>query len=127
MKKAVDALYSQEHNGNWEATPAGSSEFGINGLQWSGTTAITTYALLCTGEHRRTRVSRRPSAFWLRTSKGVYASAARCLVWSRSLAVIFSREDLSAGLVGEPVDGITGYSPASATELMTNILLSEGR
>ena len=40
------------------------------------------------------------------------------------LAVIFSREDLSAGLVGEPVDGITGYRPASATELMTDIILS---
>ena len=39
------------------------------------------------------------------------------------VAIIFSREDLSAGLVGEPVDGITGYSPASATELMTDILL----
>ncbi len=40
------------------------------------------------------------------------------------LAIIYSREDLSAGLVGEPVDGIMGYSPASATELMTHIILS---
>jgi len=39
------------------------------------------------------------------------------------LAVIWSREDLSPGLVGEPVDGITGYTPASATDLMTNIVL----
>ena len=39
------------------------------------------------------------------------------------VAIIYSREDLSAGLVGEPVDGITGYSPASATELMTAIIL----
>jgi len=41
----------------------------------------------------------------------------------RRLAVIYSREDLSAGLVGEPVDGVTGYTPASATELMKNVIL----
>jgi len=37
-------------------------------------------------------------------------------------AVIFSAEDLSVGLVGQEVDGINGYSPASATSLMRNIL-----
>ncbi len=30
-------------------------------------------------------------------------------------AVFYSREDLSGGLVGEPVDGIIGYSPESST------------
>lgn len=39
------------------------------------------------------------------------------------VAVFFSREDLSAGLVGEPVDGIVGYSPETATDIMRNILL----
>ena len=39
------------------------------------------------------------------------------------LAVFYSREDLSAGLVGEPVDGIIGYEPATATQIMRNILL----
>ncbi|CAN5418815.1 hypothetical protein BH10PLA1_BH10PLA1_20980 [soil metagenome] len=38
------------------------------------------------------------------------------------LAVIYSREDLSVGLVGQAVDGIVGYSPATATSLMTRIL-----
>jgi len=38
------------------------------------------------------------------------------------LAVIYSREDLSVGLVGQPVDGIIGYTPATATRLMANIL-----
>jgi hypothetical protein len=37
-------------------------------------------------------------------------------------AVFFSREDLTAGLVGEPVDGVYGYAPASATRLMSDIL-----
>ena len=38
-------------------------------------------------------------------------------------AVFFSREDLSAGLVGEAVDGITGYEPDVATAIMRNIIL----
>jgi hypothetical protein len=39
------------------------------------------------------------------------------------LAVIYSKEDLSVGLVGQPVDGIVGYSPPSATLLMSKALL----
>ena len=38
-------------------------------------------------------------------------------------AVLFSREDLSVGLVGQPVDGIVGYAPDTATELMTRAIL----
>jgi hypothetical protein len=38
------------------------------------------------------------------------------------MVLIYSREDLSAGLVGQAVDGIIGYDPASATALMTHIL-----
>lgn len=33
-------------------------------------------------------------------------------------AILFSREDLSAGLVGQSVGGVLGYTPASATELV---------
>lgn len=38
------------------------------------------------------------------------------------LAVIYSREDLSAGMVGETMDGIIGYTPDTATALMTRII-----
>lgn len=38
-------------------------------------------------------------------------------------AVFFSREDLSAGLVGQPVDGIFGYSPEAALHIVTRIAL----
>ncbi len=38
-------------------------------------------------------------------------------------AVYYSREDLSGGLVGEDVDGIVGYDPATATNIMAGILL----
>jgi hypothetical protein len=38
------------------------------------------------------------------------------------IAVFFSAEDLSTGLVGEPVDGVYGYDPESATGLMRNMI-----
>jgi hypothetical protein len=37
--------------------------------------------------------------------------------------VFYSREDLSAGLVGQPMDGILGYDPNTATQIMRNIIL----
>lgn len=39
------------------------------------------------------------------------------------VGVFFSAEDISGGLVGEPVDGILGYDPDSATALMEKMLL----
>jgi Domain of unknown function (DUF4159) len=36
--------------------------------------------------------------------------------------VFYSAEDLTEGLVGQPVDGIYGYTPQVATSLMANIL-----
>ena len=38
------------------------------------------------------------------------------------VAVIYSAEDLSVGLVGQSVDGIIGYDPATATELMARVI-----
>jgi hypothetical protein len=37
--------------------------------------------------------------------------------------LFYSRQDLSAGMVGQSVDGIVGYSPATATAIMRNIVL----
>ena len=42
-------------------------------------------------------------------------------------AVYYSRLDLSAGLVGEPVDGIVGYAPATATEIVRHVLLAAAK
>jgi hypothetical protein len=39
------------------------------------------------------------------------------------IGVFYSAEDISGGLVGEPVDGIIGYSPDSATALMEHMIL----
>ncbi len=38
-------------------------------------------------------------------------------------AVFISREDLSTALVGEPVDGVNGYTPATAAQLMASMLI----
>lgn len=37
-------------------------------------------------------------------------------------AIFFSHEDLSVGLVGNPVEGIIGYEPAWASEIVMNII-----
>jgi hypothetical protein len=42
---------------------------------------------------------------------------------SKRVGVFFSAEDLSEGLVGQAVDGIFGYEPASATDLMRNMVM----
>jgi len=47
----------------------------------------------------------------------------RGITVDKRLAVIYSREDLSAGLVGQPIDGIHGYTPDWATALMRNVIL----
>jgi hypothetical protein len=38
-------------------------------------------------------------------------------------AIYYSRYDLSAGLVGEDVDGIVGYDPDSSSEIMSGIII----
>jgi hypothetical protein len=39
------------------------------------------------------------------------------------MRVFYSREDLSFGMIGQPRDGILGYSPETATNIMRNLLL----
>ena len=39
------------------------------------------------------------------------------------LGVILSGEDLSAGLVGQQVDGVVGYDPATATDIVRHVVL----
>jgi hypothetical protein len=41
----------------------------------------------------------------------------------RRIAVFYSPLDLTAGLVGQPVDGIFGYEAETATNIMRNIVL----
>jgi hypothetical protein len=45
------------------------------------------------------------------------------IVQNGRIVAYYSRHDLSAGLVGQQVDGIDGYDPASATAIMRNIVL----
>jgi hypothetical protein len=41
----------------------------------------------------------------------------------KRLAVLFSKEDLSTGLVGQSVDGVIGYEPQTATQIVANVIL----
>jgi hypothetical protein len=88
MEKAVAALYAQQVNGNWEhaGIPAGWGKNFENAksLHWTGITAITVYALLCSGESESDkRLTTAIDFLAANPSNGVYASACRCLVWSR--------------------------------------------
>jgi hypothetical protein len=42
----------------------------------------------------------------------------------KNWAVVFSAEDLATGMVGQQVDGINGYIPACATEIMRRLVLN---
>jgi len=85
MKKAVGCIYAQEANGNWETVATPTTDAGaVTGLQWTGMTAISTYALLCAGESETDpRLVSAINFLSEHPSGGVYAAASRCLVWSR--------------------------------------------
>lgn len=59
----------------------------------------------------------------LRSHGSVKEPRVRGIAVGSRIGVFYSPEDLSVGLVGQPVDGIDGYSPETATAIMTNILL----
>jgi len=87
MTKAIAALYAAQKNGNWELvqarSPANESK-EVTGGQWTGLTALSTYALLSAGEDEKDpRIAAAIDFLAKRPSQGVYASACRCLVWSR--------------------------------------------
>jgi hypothetical protein len=48
------------------------------------------------------------------------------LTLGNRVAVIYSADDISSGLVGQSIGGIVGYAPESATRLMENILTYAG-
>lgn len=50
----------------------------------------------------------------------------RSVAQNGKTVLYYSPQDLSVGMVGQDVDGIFGYSPNTATELMRNILLKAG-
>jgi hypothetical protein len=49
--------------------------------------------------------------------------AIQAIKFGKRIGVYFSRQDLSCGLVGQPVDGVYGYEPTTATTLMSAMLL----
>ena len=83
VEKAKAFLYSHQKNGNWEEVASPSEDFkDINGGQWSGMTAIATYALLCAGEKPTDPRLASAIDFLAKTeTRGIYAAGTRCLVW----------------------------------------------
>jgi hypothetical protein len=58
------------------------------------------------------------------TLGAIHVPRLKAITHAGRIVCVYSAEDLSVGLVGQPVDGIVGYTPASATTLMRKILLS---
>jgi hypothetical protein len=79
------------------------------------------HPLYSSGAAKLEAVAYRP--FAQRVVGGAKAPRLQAVTVGRRPAVFVSREDLSAGLVGHSVDGVIGYDPRSATEIMTRLVL----
>jgi len=84
---------------------------------------LATANALFTTDPKITDVSYRPFA---RKTLGQQTNTPllRGLDMDKRTAVYFSREDLSAGMVGQSVDGIIGYSPATTRQLIQHLLMT---
>lgn len=49
-------------------------------------------------------------------------SRLQCVKLNGRVAIVFSRDDLPAGLVGNDVDGVVGYTPATALQLVESLI-----
>jgi len=93
--------------------------FGIKAQRLLDTRVVTGDGL--TGGSNLTQVRYRPYA------QQVFAAhettpRLRGLVIDGQPRVLFSREDISQALLDQPCWGVAGYSPATARQLMANIL-----
>ena len=86
IDRGVNYIYSQQHDGNWETVTAPSPpqmDNKISGAQWTGLTALATYALLESGQKSSDPRIDAAIKFLLNSkTTGTYALGARCLVWS---------------------------------------------
>ncbi|MDB5333243.1 MAG: Prenyltransferase and squalene oxidase repeat protein [Phycisphaerales bacterium] len=51
----------------------------------------------------------------------------RAITVGGRVGVYYSREDITGGLVGQAVDGVLGYEPKTASQLMTNMVMSASK
>jgi hypothetical protein len=56
----------------------------------------------------------------------VHVPRIRAIEHNGRVEVFYSREDITEGMVGQKVDGVDGYSPQSATDLMRNMVIYAG-
>ncbi len=71
---------------------------------------------------RLSRLDYRPFAFEVFSARETRPRL-RAIFVDGEPRVLFSREDISHGLLDQPVWGVAGYSPESARNLLGNILL----
>ena len=54
--------------------------------------------------------------------RGTKTPVIRGITFGKNVRVFYSHLDISGGLVGEPVDGVYGYDPQTATQLMSAMI-----
>ena len=57
-----------------------------------------------------------------RVSRAAHVPQLRAATVDGRPAVLYTPEDVSVGLVGQPIDGVAGYTPADATKVVTAVL-----
>ena len=122
IDKGKAYLYSIQKNGNWEVVPAPdltqTGGWQVENTQYTGLTAIATFALLASGEDPNDPRIKQAVDFLKKTeTHGIYALGLRCQVWnmitlddSVKAAVIRDRKLLLDGMsTKDPSVGFYGY------------------
>lgn len=78
------------------------------------------HAVYSAGDYPREKAAYRP--FTMKRIGTVTTPHLRGITINGRTAVFFSHEDISVGLVGTEVEGVNGYAPAYATDLMARII-----
>src|SRR5688572_23643810 len=85
VRRAVEFLYSQQKNGNWEEAPRrqGDDAASTAGAQWGGISAMVTYALLAAGESPQDPRMKQ-TIDWLVKNEiiGTYAMGMKLQIWN---------------------------------------------
>jgi hypothetical protein len=123
IDKGKAYLYSIQTNGNWEVVQAPdltkTGGWEVENTQYTGLTAIATYALLASGEDPQDpRIKQAIEFLKKNETHGIYALGLRCQVWnsipldnSVKAVILRDRQLLLDGMsTKEPSVGFYGYS-----------------
>jgi hypothetical protein len=106
----------------------GSAEFSIGAEEQLAALFPSTKSTVLAADHPAIKAGGKPEdveyrAFARKTLGNLRTPRLRGIDVKGATRVFISAEDLSVGLVGMPIDGIYGYEPRGATQLMAGMML----